>query len=280
MKILELETYSCSIDGTPFQHPDTIANSHTGSQQKMLLAKAWLGECINQHPECQSQQTGYRTLPTRVLEVSLGRICLLETHEMCGDYAILSHCWGPKPIITTKLQDIAFRCHNIDYSALSKTFQDAVTVTRSLGLKYLWIDSLCIIQDSKMDWEIESSKMGTYYTYAKICIAATAASEGSIGCFFERHPAKAQPTPLSKRLSGADHLTLILTRVERLWVKNFLSPLVGRLQGASGPLETRGWALQETIMSKRMLRFSGSQIEWACKTKYASEGDQLGKLRR
>ena len=162
----------------------------------MLLAKAWLDECTNQHPECLSEQPGYRTLPTRVLEVSFESIRLLETHDMCGDYAILSHCWGPRPIITTKLQDIAIRCRNIDFSTLSKTFQDAVLVTRSLGLKYLWIDSLCIVQDSKKDWEIESSKMGTYYSYAQICIAATAASEGSIGCFFDRHPAKAQLVPL------------------------------------------------------------------------------------
>ena len=242
----------------------------------MLLAKTWLEECVNQHPECQTQQPGYRTLPTRVLDVSLERIRLLETHEMGGNYAILSHCWGPKPFITTKLRNIATRCQNIEFSTLSKTFQDAVTVTRSLGLKYLWIDSLCIVQDSKKDWEIESSKMGTYYTYAQICIAASAASEGSIGCFFERHPANAQPIPLFIRLSGADHLTLILTRVERLWVRNFMSPLPGLL-GASGPLETRGWALQETIMSKRMLRFRRYQIEWVCKTKYASEGDRLGK---
>ena len=260
-------TYNYSIDSTTFQHPDPLANSHTGSQQKVLLAKTWLDECINKHPECQLQQPSYRTMPTRVLDASLERIRLLETHEMCGDYAILSHCWGPKPIIATNLQDIAIRCQNIDFSALSKTFQDAVTVTRSLGLKYIWIDSLCIIQDSKKDWEIESSKMETYYAYAQICIAAMAASEGSIGCFFERHPAKSQPTPLSIRLNGSDHLTHTLTRAERLWVKNFLSPLVGQLQGASGPLETREWVLQETIISKRMLRFRGFQIEWACKPK-------------
>ena len=264
-----------------FVYPDPIADSHTGSPQNIQRARSWLSDCINLHHRCKSHLSDNDILPSRILEVTHDRICLRETRGMTGEYAILSHCWGPKPIITTTTHNIRSRCQNINFSDLSKTFQDAVTVTRSLGIKYLWIDSLCILQDqdskaAKADWEAESSKMGTYYACAKICIAASAASEGCVGCFFDRHPAITQPSPLPIRLSGSDCSTMFLSRVDRVgdWMKmpdlrtsDGISPL-----GRVPPLESRGWVVQEIIMSRRILKFGMSELEWVCESKHASEG--------
>src|SRR5438034_1924444 len=69
--------------------------------------------------------------------------------------------------------------------ALPKTFQDAVLLTRALGVRYLWIDSLCIIQDDEKDWKRENPKMGEVYQYATITIAAAHARDSSEGCFYE-----------------------------------------------------------------------------------------------
>ena len=280
-KYFECATYSSPIGNIQFIYPDPIADPHTGSSQNLLRARSWLNDCINLHSRCKSHPIEIGSLPSRVLEITYDKICLRETHGMNGEYAILSHCWGPRPIITTTTQNIRSRCQNIDFSDLSKTFQHAVTVTQSLGIKYLWIDSLCILQDqdskaAKADWEIESSKMGTYYACAKICIAASAASEGFVGCFFDRHPAIVQPSPLPIRLSGSDKSTMFLSRVDRVgdWMKipdlmtpDGISPL-----GRVPPLESRGWVVQEIIMSRRILKFGSSELEWVCNSKHASEG--------
>ena len=265
----------------PFIYPDLLADSHTGSPRNLLRAKSWLSDCVNLHSRCKSHPSDNGNLPNRILEITNDRICLRETHGMNGEYAILSHCWGPRPIITTTTQNIQSRCQNIDFTDLSKTFQDAVTVTQSLGIKYLWIDSLCILQDqdskaARADWETESSKMGAYYACAKICIAASAASEGSVGCFFDRNPVIVQPSPLPIRLSGSNLPTMFLSQVDRvtIWMR---MPELKTSDGFSPlanvpPLESRGWVVQEIIMSRRILKFGRYELEWVCESKHASEG--------
>jgi hypothetical protein len=76
----------------------------------------------------------------------------------------------------------------IDIAELPKTFQDAIEISRRLDIRFLWIDSLCIIQDSKEDWLKESVIMGDIYQHAYCNIAATAAPDGRTGCFLERNP--------------------------------------------------------------------------------------------
>ncbi|KAF1924124.1 heterokaryon incompatibility, partial [Didymella exigua CBS 183.55] len=71
---------------------------------------------------------------------------------------------------------------------LPKTFQDAVLVTRALGLRYLRIDSLCTLQDSHTDWEREASRMASVYMDAYVTISAAASSNSDGGLFFKREP--------------------------------------------------------------------------------------------
>ena len=85
--------------------------------------------------------------------------CLHETTNQIGNYATLSHCWGKTQIITTTTATLESRKKGIGYNQLSKTFQDAVVITHELGLRYIWIDSLCILQDDLSDWETESKNM-------------------------------------------------------------------------------------------------------------------------
>jgi hypothetical protein len=81
---------------------------------------------------------------------------------------------------------------NIDMDELPKTFQDAIVITRRLGARYLWIDSLCNIQDSVEDWENESASMEHVYRNSMCNIAVTSGMDGSVGCLFERNPLRAQ----------------------------------------------------------------------------------------
>lgn len=98
----------------------------------------------------------------------------------------LSHCWGPSQLITTTRDTIKDRIAGIELKDLTKTFRDAVSLTRNLGIRYLWIDSLCIIQLDKGDWEIEVNKMRIVYSQSYLNIAATSSKEGAGGCFKER----------------------------------------------------------------------------------------------
>jgi hypothetical protein len=90
---------------------------------------------------------------------------LIETSSHGGDcskYLALSHCWGKEmpEIATTKLSTLNERKAGITFRRLPQTFRDALTVTRGLDIQFLWIDSLCIVQDSAEDWQRESAVMG------------------------------------------------------------------------------------------------------------------------
>ncbi|KAN0077636.1 Heterokaryon incompatibility protein (HET) domain containing protein [Elaphomyces granulatus] len=103
-------------------------------------------------------------LPTRVLAVGSPKDLRLHCSKKDekGKYIALSHCWGANqgqlPLRTTKDKLKDYKQH-IEFSELPQTFQDAVTVAREIGIEYLWIDSLCIIQDDSGDWKEESQKM-------------------------------------------------------------------------------------------------------------------------
>jgi hypothetical protein len=138
-------------------------------------------------------------------------------------------------------------------SILPKTFQDTIQVVRRLGLRYLWIDSLCIVQDSTDDWTAESSVMGRVYKNAEVNIAATASTDSSGGLFFDREPRTVQP---GVALSGWDDCppsTYIVSK-SKLWEEGV----------SKAVLNTRGWVLQERCLSPRIIHFGADQIYWEC----------------
>ena len=93
-------------------------------------------------------------LPTRLIDVSdeQPKLCLSENIEPDTSYVALSHCWGSLDFLTLKKSNIKIFQNQIPDLALTKTFRDAVHITQYLGFRYLWIDSLCIIQDDTADW--------------------------------------------------------------------------------------------------------------------------------
>jgi Heterokaryon incompatibility protein (HET) len=89
-------------------------------------------------------------------------------------------------VITTTSGTVGQRKQGIAWTEISKTFQDVITITRRIGIQYIWIDSLYIIQDDNSDWEVEASKMSQYYANAYVVVSVTSAPDGDIGCFFTR----------------------------------------------------------------------------------------------
>jgi hypothetical protein len=144
----------------------------------------------------------------------------------------------------------------IPFKELTKTFKDAIHTTRFLGLQYLWIDSLCILQDDPNDWIRESFSMSDVYGGATINIAASGAVDGSEGCFFDRHTSwRCQIRAMFK---GKDFLFDCIPSRYHYSLKD-------------APLATRGWVTQERFLSRRTLHFTRNEIFWECHEKVASE---------
>jgi len=118
------------------------------------LCRQWIDECLKLHVNCLNRVA--LRLPSRVIDVgsseTLQDPCLVLVNDRCGSYATLSHCWGGSIPAMTTLCNYAERQRSIPFLSLPRQFQDAIVVTRQLGLRYIWIDSLCIIQDSQQDW--------------------------------------------------------------------------------------------------------------------------------
>jgi len=148
----------------------------------------------------------------------------------------------------------------IPFEKLPKTFRDAITVTWQLGFRYLWIDSLCIIQDSKEDWQKEAMTMKNVYQRATLNIAATNSVDGQGGLFFERDPATLGPHTVDVTwdglISGKYHMC------DRYLWKN---------EVIEAPLSKRGWVLQERLLSTRKVHFGKNQVFWECQSDHSCE---------
>lgn len=174
-----------------------------------------------------------------------------------GVYACLSHCWGKHQIITTTRSNFNHHQDEIPWDDLSTTFQDAIEFCLRLGLEFIWIDSLCIVQDDADEWEQEAVKMATYYTNAHVTLAATAAPDGTVGLFPEPH-AEDQPLLLEGTNERGEQYHL----VARTSINHVFEDEQDALAGF--PLMTRGWVYQEHILSRRFLHFGRRELMWEC----------------
>ncbi|KAK3360910.1 heterokaryon incompatibility protein-domain-containing protein [Lasiosphaeria ovina] len=154
-------------------------------------ALSWLQEYSTQHTPCASLPAIDPILPKRVLEIAEDkstppRLFVAQT-ETRARFIALSHCWGQCTDMTKLgLQNEATWQHGIDLESLSLNFQDAITITRRLGIRYLWIDALCILQDSAADWLAESPKMTSVFGTATLVLSATSAKHCNEGIFLPR----------------------------------------------------------------------------------------------
>ncbi|KAF2435334.1 HET-domain-containing protein [Tothia fuscella] len=267
---VRLFTYA---DGTA-GYPGIIGRprlSNSGSPEAFKLLRRWISGCREQHAQCFQTFAGVSIdthqnpeLPKRVIDVGGNGngsqpIKVLGTRGMRAKYTAMTHCWGnaaaKSPIVSVQ-SNIARRCHAIEWDELPRSFQDAVIVTREVGIRFLWIDSLCIVQDDHSEWLQESVKMGTIYEQAELTIAASHACDSHQGLFFPR----SEPPPVVELPSflGSDHLTRVYATTVRD-TKEDLYP-------EHGALNQRAWATQEWLLARRMVFYTKAQMIWSCKT--------------
>jgi hypothetical protein len=138
--------------------------------------------------------------PTRLLDVrnvETGQVWLRHDNQVDRNtckYIALSHCWGKLKILKLLHENMEeFTERGIDIARLPRTFREAMLITHALGICYIWIDSLCIIQNSKDDWRQEAARMADVYRGAICTFAATGAWDGSEGLFRPQNPLQCSP---------------------------------------------------------------------------------------
>ncbi|KAL3299532.1 HET-domain-containing protein [Colletotrichum asianum] len=238
-----------------------------GSPAHIAVLSTWMRVCDDTH-DC-SPITDTTFLPTRVIDVgpesfeTCRLLCADRGQTNPGKYLALSHRWGApdqhRKFCTLKKNMESFK-EEIKMTDLPQTFQDAIKVTRSLGIGYLWIDSLCIVQDDPEDWKMESRLMEQVYSSAYATLAASCAS-GTEDGFLKPRPWRHCVTLESGRGS--------------YYVCDSIDDF-GR-DVDQGELNKRAWILQERALSRRTIYFSEKQTYWECGR--GVRGETMTKMR-
>jgi hypothetical protein len=239
--------------------PNVIENiSNTSFEQ----AAFWIKQCVATHG-CGSIATP--ELPNRVIDIgeSFGNdaIRLIETCGTTrGQYICLSHCWGGYQPLKTTSATMPLHLSSLVWEDIPGTYRDAMKFCNFLTIRYLWIDSLCIIQDDRTDWARESAKMCSIYENAYLTIAATSSENPSRG-LHSRDSRQRLLANIRGRTSGGMPFNVFA-------LEDILHPgedMDPRRELSTWPLLSRGWALQERLLSARVVHFCSPEMIWECR---------------
>lgn len=220
----------------------------------------WLAAC-KEHLECGGVSLS-ANLPSRVIEVapadSLGVPRLRSTTGLKGPYLALSYCWGSKQsyILTTKNIEVLMRELNLEF--LPRTILDAIEITKTLGFEYLWVDALCIMQDSagvaeRHDMNQELTTMDQVYKNAVMTIVAACVPSVEHGFLKDRPGSGRSCFDIPCRL-GPEHFFVAHVQEHMMY------------DDKSEPINTRAWTFQEQLLSPRLLIYASHTLQWQCRT--------------
>lgn len=235
-------------------------------EENIQLIKGWIEDCEKSHDECRSEvhDDSLPELPARVIDVGpldgSQEPKLLQTSSDRGKWIALSYCWGKTPFLRLLSERKKEYELGISMASMPRTFQDVIKLTRLLDLRYLWIDALCIIQDSDKDWREQSSQMPTIYASAYLTIASSANSTPFDGLFDERNYDFTHNPCVNLDLGPENGILEFTMRRECHSAAGHSNhdPLV------KDHLSDRGWCLQERILSRRFLVFHPTEIQYTC----------------
>lgn len=232
------------------------------------IIRQWLTNCDNNHGgttcrpsphilSCSSaSEHGAKKLPTRVIEVGpegSDTVRLIETGPKdTGEWVALSHQWGSNvgTHFRTTVDTLRQHKRGIPFASLPATFQDAVTVTRALpGCRYLWIDSICVVQGEGGDFNKEAKRMEQVYSGAYCVLASSRA--------------KHQQDGFLKPLEPRDYVALVGRGTNAPF---YICETVDDFDAhvLKGPLNRRGWVLQERALARRTIFFTEKQMYFEC----------------
>lgn len=277
---VSLQSLFCEFwPDTCFEHPrspDTAGGLHIKERcstvdadpdQKVWqkLANEWLRECET-HELCARVEEDME-MPTRVIDVTSGenpRLVLSSGKR--GKFMALSYCWGPQGDDLLVLNDVTKSSlleGSVEEAAFARTHREAFAVARALGIQFVWIDALCIVQKNREDWEAESKRMAIVYNNAYLTVLAGSSTDSRAGFLAGRSsPAQAFPIPLDD--SSRDHSPFLFATLKR--------------SHTEGPTRTRSWCFQESMLSRRLLTFGLEQLTFKCITGERFEHEEYKKM--
>lgn len=242
-----------------------------GSRAHLDIVRQWLKDC-DSHPGCARQVTKSHHrmtskesigMPTRLIDVGRPGDTNVYLREEIFDgnaeWIALSHSWGNPPHYSTEPHNLDERKKGMLLENLPATFQDAVVVTRELGHRYLWIDSICIVQGVSGDFQSESKRMESIYSGAYCVIAASCASDHRSGFLQPRDHRSGLPQPRKQRdfvvltPTGSNTSVYVCEPID-----NFKEHVL------DGALNRRGWVLQEHALARRTVFFTEHQTYFEC----------------
>jgi hypothetical protein len=235
---------------------------YPGARESLDDLRSRIERCASHHEKCNIRDTS-DFMPTRLLKITRVDDEYLVNLQMnkgsqLEKYAALSYSWGGQQKFCLKTSNLKTFAKSINFKDLPATLQDAVVATQNFGIQLLWIDALCIIQDDEEDKGAEISCMGAVYSLAYVTIVASRSRSVQEGFLFPRLNVgvRCLQTGFSEfsfrsltSNGDIDHIVLTPYRI-------------GRTDGE--PLDERGWALQELVISPRIVRITQIQSRFIC----------------
>lgn len=242
-----------------------------GDKRCLTFIQQQLSHCLHEH-KCWARK-GLPILPDRVIWIEANnpsRIQLIEPKGVRALYLALSYCWGPVSSDTylTDASTYKARKAGIQLGDLPPLFRDIIECARALGLQYIWIDRLCIIQEDDADFKTQAPKMDEIYGNATLTIAAASASSEMDHIMVERDKTWSSSN-ISLTVNGIGALKLQCRRRSHPLGKEDTG-------GDYGKVSTRAWIWQERLLSERTIFFTSSALKFECQRHSVWEGFDQG----
>lgn len=178
-------------------------------------------------------------------------------------YATLSYCWGDSLNLRTSKENLSRFRQEIPVESLPWTFLDAITMVQALGIPRIWIDALCIVQDDEEEWQNQAAEMSEIFQGSQLTITTSQSSNSSEGCFPVGVGERIEDELIFRTKDSAPSSTARMVHVHTGDIRRY---------GARyGIVKTRGWALQEQLLSPRVLCCFKSGIHWQCRACYRTQ---------
>jgi hypothetical protein len=214
--------------------------------------KDWIDRCRIEHRHTPLR---YDCKPTRLLKLMQDGV---ESVRLCSpvvpvDFAALSYRWGLGKQSETTSRNVLERSKSLEISGFPKTLRDAIYVTRRLGLEYIWIDRICIVQDDAEEWANEASLMASIYASAYVVLSATATEDCKDGFLGRRM----QPLDIQYGQSDQGYSAVLARRIDSHECR------MGTMR-PDHALFQRGWCMQERFLACRTIHFLSDELLFEC----------------